>query len=401
MKKNIILLSIVHFSNYLFPLLVLPYQIRVLSVESYATLAQVQAIILTLSLLINFGFNLTSTKKIACSNDSYHINKIYTETILAKVILLFFTYVILFIMIMAPQYSHLKEPLLYGSISFFGYVFYASWLYQGLEKLKGVVIATTIAKSLSIMLTFIFVRDNDDIIAAVITQNLGVFISGLISIAYVHKFKLAKIIFVSLNDVLSLIKESFPLFLSFSATSIYTYLNVIFLSFFCSSTDVANFAAADKLRMALQGVLIPISQAVFPKVNKCNDAYKEETIKKYGFRFLILSITISIVILIFGKSILSLYFGEKYSDAGIYFTLLFIMPVIISASIILSQWFLVTYGYQSYISKIYMLTAIFHIGYALLLTYFYDVYGMILSIILTESIIVVLMYKKVKSCIFS
>ncbi|WP_282002052.1 oligosaccharide flippase family protein, partial [Escherichia coli] len=60
------------------------------------------------------------------------------------------------------EYS-LIYPFIISSIYLYGSALFATWLFQGLEKMKAIVIATTIAKLTGVILTFILVKSPNDI----------------------------------------------------------------------------------------------------------------------------------------------------------------------------------------------------------------------------------------------
>jgi len=396
MKKNILLLFLVHGVNYLFPFIVLPYQTRILSIAAFADVAKIQAAIMLLSLIVNFGYNLSSTRDIARASTRKNVDEIYSETLYVKTGLATVCLLggVLYLYLNNQLYNII--PFLVGSLYLFGCAFFATWLFQGLEKMKEVVIATSIAKLLGLFLTFVLVKESDDINSALFTQNIGMFASGLISIYIVKRRGYSSLVLRSISDFILSIRGSWPFFLSVAATSVYTYLNIILLSFFTSDIFVANFNAADKLRMAAQGLLLPIGQAVFPRLSRLNNDTYKENLKLYSRRFCMFGALLSLSMLLFGSIITKIYLGSGYNLAGDYVEAMFLLPLIISFSTVLGQWILIPTGKENKLSKIYITGAILHLLYALPLVYYNGVWGMIISILLTESIIVYLMYKAIK-----
>ena len=64
------------------------------------------------------------------------------------------------------------------------------------------------------------------------------------------------------------LKNGWNLFLSTVWINLYTTSNVFILGLFAPANVVGYFAAADKIRLAFQGILSTMSQSVFPYVNK-------------------------------------------------------------------------------------------------------------------------------------
>lgn len=137
-------------------------------------------------------------------------------------------------------------------------------------------------------------------------------------------------------------------FLSLAATSVYTYFNVILLSFYAGDYVVANFNAADKLRMAAQGLLIPIGQAVFPRLSKLEGYEYSSKLKIYAIRYAIFGVCISAGLVFLGPMLTTIYLGKEYSLSGEYLQSMFLLPAIISISTILSQWMLIPQGKEKY-----------------------------------------------------
>lgn len=396
MRRNIFLLFLVHGTNYLFPLLVLPYQTRVLNVSAFADVAKIQAVIMLLSLIVNFGYNLSSTRDVARATSQHKIDNIYSVTIYIKVILTILCLIVGVAYLFFANKTNLMVPFFISSLYLFGSAFFATWLFQGLEKMNEIVISTSIAKVIGLALTFYLVRDADDVNAALFTQNIGMFVSGLISLYLVHKYNYARFRVNKARALINSFHSSWPFFLSLAATSVYTYLNVIILSFLLNDTQVANFSAADKLRMAAQGLLIPVGQAVFPRLSKLKNEDYANALKVYAVRFILFSVLLSISMLILGEWVTKIYLGEQYLLAGSYVQAMFLLPIIIAISTVYSQWILIPTGKEKTLSRIYIIGALSHIIYTIPFVYFMGGGGMIVSIILTESIIILLMFRVAK-----
>ncbi|WP_354270898.1 oligosaccharide flippase family protein, partial [Escherichia coli] len=75
-------------TNYLFPLITLPYLIRMLGSDSFGIYAMILAGIQYVNIIVDFGFNFTATKLISIyKNNENEKNKIFTATIIIKFIL--------------------------------------------------------------------------------------------------------------------------------------------------------------------------------------------------------------------------------------------------------------------------------------------------------------------------
>ncbi|HAG9008625.1 TPA: oligosaccharide flippase family protein, partial [Escherichia coli] len=86
---NIFYLSLVQITNYVFPLITLPYLVRVLGVSQFGGVMLAQAVIQYCIIITDYGFNLSATKKITLANGKDNINSIYTSTFYARLLLSF------------------------------------------------------------------------------------------------------------------------------------------------------------------------------------------------------------------------------------------------------------------------------------------------------------------------
>lgn len=380
-------------SNYIFPLLTLPYLLRVLGVDNFAVFSISQAVTQYFILLTTYGFNLTSTKEISISRHSQQeINVIFSSTILAKLILCLISYIILVIIInFVDDYADISIPLYLSFIRVIGEVIFPIWLYQGLEKLNGMAISTTIAKFIIFICTFIFVRQSEDLQIAILIQSLSVLLSGILSYYFIFRYKLVTGFCFSVKDVCLAFKRSFPVFISSSFSSFYMNLNVIVLGFYASPEIVANFSAADKLRLAVQNVLSPVSQAVFPRVSyqTNNGESVSSLLKTYGLPFILFGFTISSCIFFIGEKVASIYFGAEYALASKIFYYMFPLPFIISVAMVFGFWILIPRNKGKFLPYIYGIGAICHLSYLYIMIKHYSYIGVTLSIIMTELMITI------------
>ncbi len=393
-KKNISLLFIVQISNYVFPLLTLPYLARKLGIEQFGILALSQSIIQYCILLTDYGFNLSATRRISLAESNTLASKAFLSVFYTKCIFVIICFVVLLVFtnfISVVNDKKLLISVLYLSV--IGNLLFPLYLFQGLERMKDIVWITLIAKCVSLISVFLLVHDENDTLGAAFSLSLGMLVSGLLASAYILRKKIILFSRVSLYDLIFTIKDGFPFFISNIAISFYTTLNVIVVGNYFSAPTVGGYSAAERIRMAGQSLYSPIQQVIYPRVNvlyKNNDGYFN-SIKKYALIFVTFGFLITLFVYLFGYKLALWYLGSQYELGAQLFVSMAPLFVIVSLSIVLGQWGLIVIGEARKLSYIYCICAIVHVLYLYPYIKSFGVFGVVYSIISTELIVCLLM----------
>lgn len=387
-------------TNYIIPLIAIPYLMKILGASYFGIFSFSFSFVQYFLLIVDFGFNMSATKRIATSNKK-EMNRIFSATLYAKSLLLVLS---LFIMISFFYFDILKEyrlailcfvPLLFANtFTFF-------WLFQGLGKVRTISIINTISKCTILPLTFVFVKDSTDVYIGILIQS-GVYVfSCILSNAYIIKYRLVNLETVSIFDIKYEIKESFPLFLSTAATSVHTQLFVIILGFTCTSQIVGCYSAAERImRSSCFFLYTPICQAFFPKIAKIGEIDKSggiELVKKLFIAMLIIMAVLSFSLFSFSDVISNFLGKSEYSNLSIIIKMIAFIPIAIGCAGVLGQMGLIALGSQSdkrYFRNTYLLIAPISLIIVLILSFLWELYGCILSLVITECAVFISMYYK-------
>src|SRR5690606_34166018 len=149
-----------------------------------------------------------------------------------------------------------------------GTVLFPLWLYQGIEQMKYILIINVMIRSITVIMIFVIVRTENDYLLLAVLYTITHLVIGTIGLIFaIRKFAI-KYKLPSSNDLLEHLKKGWNLFLSTIWINLYTTSNVFILGLFAPNNIVGYYAAADKIRIAFQGVLSSMSQSVFPYVSK-------------------------------------------------------------------------------------------------------------------------------------
>lgn len=402
--KDTLWLTILQGLNYIAPLLVLPYLMVVLGADGYGKIGFAQSFCQYLMVIVDFGFNYTATKRIAiAAGNQKEVNTIFSSTIKAKTILLFGCTLIAIIVSFLPRYATYRGVIYVMFPMVIGQCYSFFWLFQGLGKVRVISIVNLIAKFAILPLTFIFVRDFNDVIVAAWIQSSVYVLTAIISIFIIYRKKMACYIPASKEELKYSFSDSFPLFISAAATSVYTALFVVILAYFSTEAIVGNYAAAEKImRVACYLIWIPLSQAFFPKISRLCVENREKAIQLVNRLMLLVALVMSAigVILIVSSSLIINFLGESYQNCEHLLKMMAFVPLIVGISACCGQFGLIAMGSDAQKQKfrnIYLIAGCIALLLVFPLSYFYEDEGTTIAMVMSEAIVCVMMiYSYVK-----
>ena len=388
MLKSMISLLFVQGSNYLIPLLTLPYLSRVLGIEGFGKYGLTLSTIQYFVMIVDFGFNLSATKKIAeIQNDKKKLSIVFYETMIAKITLCLVS-ILAIVVLVSSNVNHIFSSTLYYSILMLvGTVLLPMWFFQGIEKIPVISFLMVVTKLLSLPLFFIYVKDNSDIGIAILIQSSTNFIVGFFAIIYIVKNKLLVSVKYKELSIYKSIHEASPIFLASFAISLYTMSTTIIISLSSSIAEVGLFSAADRLRGAVLGVFFIMGNVIYPRVNKLLMSDTREAYRVIKMTFVIqgiLSIAIILFIFAFNKEIVSIFYSSEYKSAGGVLMILSFTILLTLESTVLGNYILLPHGYKREYTILPMIVAVIHVPLCYYLSHKYGAIGGAASIVFVE-----------------
>ena len=323
--KNTIMLYIMNIAQLILPLVTLPYLTRVLTVDNYGVVNYVKSIMTYMQIIIEFGFILSATKDIVkAGNDKKIIGEITGNVILGKILLSMLSLIVLIIFtIFVPILRNNVAFTMLSFIPIFLSTFLIDFFFRGIEKMEVITIRYIVMKSISTLLTFLFVRGNGDLLMIPILDIIGNVVAILLVWKEVYKLGI-KLSFGTIKDIWNSIADSFLYFISSMASTAFGALNTLLVGILLSSKEVAYWSLAMQILGAIQALYTPINNGIYP-----------EMVKERKFSLIIKVIKIfmpvvfigCLIILLFSKPILFVIGGRKYLEMSYLIKLL--IPVII------------------------------------------------------------------------
>jgi polysaccharide transporter, PST family len=391
--SNFLSLSIVQGTNFLLPIIVMPYVIGRIGTAGFGVISVAHVIMIYLSSISDYGFNLTATKDISLfRGDRVKISKIFFLTLASKLLITLFCFFLLLILILfiPTVHQHLSLYLL-GFLYVVGQSILVSWFFQGMEKMQYITVSTLLARIVFVLLVFIFIRQKEDNIFFLFFLGIGNIIAGLFSIYLAIRIFKLKFIQPRWSEIIFELKEGWHITVSNLSINTYLYTNIFILRIFTNDLVVGYYSVAEKIFFAIRQILGIFSQAIYPRV--CQFALKSEEqvhvfFKKIYAPFLFLTMVLAFLTFSFAPQLVKLFLVNPPAIPVLLLQLLSFVPLIVCLNIPAYQLLLAFNKKKSY-SGILGFGTVVNVIANLLLCPVLGAIGTVTSIIITELFITI------------
>jgi len=396
LRNSMLSLFILQGSNYLLPLLTLPYLTRTLGTENFGHITFVQAVIYYFIALTDYGFNLTATRSASLvKNQPEKLHRLFSIVTSIKIgIMLIGLALILSFFSIANLPKTEKYLYLFAYLSVIGSTLFPIWFFQGTGHTGIMSLISITSRSIMIILIFLLVKEQEDYLLALALQSGGTLLAGIVSCLVLYKKKLIQPCLPTTIEIQYEIRNGWHVFISSIAVNLYTSTTTVILGILAGSTSVAYFSAAEKIIKAIHGIFIPVSQACYPHIARLAQKSQYQALRFIGNLLMIQGgITLCIAFLIFNineKLVISIL-GQGFIGSSAILQWMAFLPFIVSLSNILGTQTMLNFGMKILFSRILLFSGILHIILSIPLIYFFKEYGAAISILSTETIVTLLM----------
>ena len=382
LSDNFASLLVLQGINYLVPLIVFPYLIRVLGIDGFGLYAFILAIIMYGVMISDYGFDLSATRLISLhSHNKKKRDEIFNSVMIIKFTLALLYLLLLTILILFVDKLGQNSSLYYIAYGFvIGQVLFPVWFFQGIEKMRYITILNALSKLIFTVLIFIFVKEIDDLYLVFVFNSFGAIVAGAAALYIaINKFNISFYL-PSQKQIKFYLKDGWYIFTSRIAVELYITSNVIILGFFASNAIVGYYSIVEKIVRAIGSMLEPLTRAVFPYLAKVYESSHGMFFKRnIQLFFLILSIMLPMALIVFFNApwILKIVSGEEPSELMIY--LLQIFSFILVFYLYGHQFtnILVTLGKTKLLNNIVIIAGVVNIITAPILINFFGVVGLV------------------------
>lgn len=400
--ENTIALTIVNGLNLIFPLIITPYLLAVIGKIEYGKWAFSQVFIQYGIVLVSYGFQFSATKELSRDRSENNLRKLFYSVAFTKTIIaIAFTVVYLILIFSIPKIREDSDLFIYGIGIVWGQVLMPIWFFLGVERMKFISLTNLVAKLIIAILIFTLIKQSHQYIYINLIYSVGSLLAGLISFAFaIYLFKI-KYVGINKNDIIKQFKSGWNIFISTFFINLYRNANTLILGFTSSYDFVTFYNIAEKIIKAVQAVVNPLSQALYPhfskkSINISRTSFKKviQKLSKYYFITLLL---ISLVLILLSPLGIRIYLG--YEDVKIINNLRVMSFVVLFGGInyLLGFVGLVNMEKEKDFTKIIIACGLLNIVLAIPISYFFKDIGLAFLLVFIELLLFLLLRNKIKN----
>lgn len=276
--------------KYIFPLITLPYLTRVLLPEGYAVYAYVVSFMTFAQTFVDFGFNLSGTKRIAGASTVEEENRAIGAVTEARLLLGSAAGVVVALIAWFIPITH--DNMLYTILAFlavFGKAIAPDFLFQGHENMGPLTTRYLVSKGVSTALTFVVVRSMDDLLWIPILDILSSAIALIWSFVSARRTFGTTIALVPFHEAYSELKDSALYCFSNMASVVFSGFTTLLIGIVITDKSMISYwSLAVTAVNAIQSLYAPITNSLYPHMVKGGD---------YGFARKLLLISVPILLI--------------------------------------------------------------------------------------------------------
>jgi PST family polysaccharide transporter len=389
-------LYLIQFANYIVPLIMVPYLVRVLGPAGYGAVAFAQGFVNYLVLFVEYGFDWSATRKISVHRENRKVvNEAALHVWAGKGLLALLGFAVLLGLIaLVPQLGQVKWLLLalYGLV--LGNVLFPTWLFQGMERMVAISVIDLGMKLGILAGVFVLVKLPEDVLLYAGLLGGGSLLAGLTgAVAAFRTFGL-QLTGISANAVWEVLREGWTLFLSKGSVSLYTAGNAFILGMLTNHTVVGYYSAAEKIVKSVLGILGPISQAAYPRLSRLAAESKEVALL-WGRRMLLLmggvGCVLSALLIVSAPVIVEVLLGSQYMPSVAVVRILAPIIFLIALSNVLGIQIMLPFGKDRVFTLIIFTAGALNVGGATVLAPAWQAAGMAVAVLSSELFVTVAM----------
>jgi len=264
--RNAGALYAVQLVSFLVPVLEIPILARALGVAQYGHILFCQALALTASLLVEYGFNINAAHQAALVRDRpQDLTRLFSQVSLAKIVLaapLMGLFFLIWVFGLLDAYLDQKILLLFVLAYFLAFGFSPMWYFQGKEKMAGPAILDVGLRLCGLGVLALMVRTSDDFLLVLPILAIPPLLNTVLTNSWCLR-ELGRLCW-DFSGACNQIREGFHFFVYRSSSTLVMSAIPVFLGLTSGKQAVGEFSPPEKLIKGMTSLAMPFLSAVFP-----------------------------------------------------------------------------------------------------------------------------------------
>lgn len=293
-----------------------PYLSRVLSVEAFGLFGFSMTFVVLFQVIVEYGFMISATGRIASSpDDPQFVGRVISTTMLAKSLLVIVS--VIAFTCTAVSVDMVRAHLLVVGLFFLNSITGAllpDFYFRGVEQMRSIALRALVSRAASVAVIFVVVHGDNELALVPAALLLGNLLSVALGFIAILRAGIA-LPTPRFGDALISLREGVGFFASRVAASVNQSAGsiVLGLRFAPNSSAVAQFTGAVRISSAAELAVIPVSDAIYPRMVRSRDYI---LFKKVYFAGIGLWLLCCGVVFLWAKEICVIILGAPYAPAG-------------------------------------------------------------------------------------
>lgn len=242
---------------------------------------------------------------------------------------------------------------------------------------------------------FVFVRNATDYLYVPLINSVGTLIIGIYALRLVKTEFDVNFSRPSANDIKHQLEDGWHLFISTLATNLYSTSTRFILGLFVSNTILGYYSVAETIARALQQLVTPISQSLYPYFSKLQSENRPKAIfqlKKLSVIIGVSSFLISVILVILAPYLIEILAGPEYAASVPLLQVYVFVVFAVAVGNVLGMQGLLSFGQKEKYSKIVLFAGVLHIIILLGLIFLLGSMGAVIAVVITQLVICLIEY---------
>ena len=385
-SKNFINLSLNQGVNIVATLIYTPLLFQKLGDENFGLIHLAFSIIIILTILVNYGYNLNGPIKISQSKNIKEENLVIIDILNIRISLSFIIFILSIPFIFIYPDQGFKKILAFSLVILFTEALNPLFYLQGKNKILPQSILNFFSKTLYIILIVLFISKYEDAYLANFFYGFSIML--LFLFFWIKYFTRNNTIYLALSikKIIVNLKQNFQFFLTSTSTHFTLNSALIVLSFFATNKELGRFTLAYKVAFLLRMLPVFFIQAALQQASKLNLKSKKafkNYISKYFKVGLLITFLVAIITFIFSDIIIYVFSREKIEYSSTILSILGFIPFLAMLNF-KNVIYLLVNDFKYVLNKATFITLIFMLLSSIILSYLYSGLGLAYALVFTE-----------------